>query len=242
MPEGQFRPPLRPQDCDGPPQPGSAHQVAWPAQPAPKSPPPAPAVPTPPAPPSPLPATTPDGSPIFRLATWGQRARAYVIDFAVVLVPLIAVWALLVPRLIDRAAADQQLQADFDVIADSSTEAFPIARLIGWTLLIVLCVVIVYWLVIGVYAAMFMRGDGRTPGQRAIGIRVMRADGEPVTFWWALYRTLVVREVLFGFAALATLGVSQAAQYLWPLADHERRTLHDMVARSRVVVDSGEQR
>ncbi len=180
---------------------------------------------------------------MYVLANWGQRAKAYLIDLAVVLVPLVALWALLLPGLVQRAADDPRLQADFDTIVDSSTEAFPIARLIYWTAIVLLAAIAVYWVVIGLYGAVFIsRTAGQTLGGRLIGIRVMRENGQPITFAWALYRTLVVREVLFGIGAIVSLGTLQLAQYLWPLGDRERRTLHDMVARSRVVVDAEEQR
>ena len=180
---------------------------------------------------------------MYLLASWGQRGRAYLIDFAIVLVPLLALWALVIPGLIERAADDPRLQRDFNVIADASTDAVPVARLLIWSVVILVVASAVYWVVIGLYAAAFMsRAAGQTVGHRIVGIRVMRADGRPISFAWALYRTLVVRELLFGVGAFLTLGTLQVAQYLWPLGDGQRRTLHDMVARSRVVVDAQEQR
>lgn len=179
------------------------------------------------------------GPPVYLLASFGVRAKAYVLDFAIVLVPLFALWALVVPGLVDRAGDDERLQADLDVALDPDTEAFPVARLLLWGLAIFCAILVVYWVVIGIYSAVFMaRTAGQTPGRRLVGIRVMRADGRPITFGWALYRTLLVREVLFGVGTLFSGGVLHVLQYLWPLWDDQRRTLHDMVARSRVVVDA----
>ncbi|MDO9355882.1 MAG: RDD family protein [Solirubrobacteraceae bacterium] len=178
------------------------------------------------------------GSAVYLLAGWGRRAAAYAIDLAILLVPLIAVWSFLLPSLIRDAVDDPRLEADWDVFVESEGDEVPLGRFVYWSVLILLAATAVYWLIIGLYSAAFAAStQGQTPGRRAVGIRLMRTDGARITFWWALYRTLVVREVLFGLGSILTGGLLQLAQYLWPLGDVQRRTLHDMVSRSRVVLE-----
>ncbi|HZC40716.1 MAG TPA: RDD family protein [Streptosporangiaceae bacterium] len=59
---------------------------------------------------------------------------------------------------------------------------------------------------------------GLTVGKRLLGIRVMRLDGGPVGFWWALVRTVLLLTVI---PALMT--------------DRDLRGLHDRAANTVVV-------
>ena len=53
------------------------------------------------------------------------------------------------------------------------------------------------------YAPLMMaRTNGKTLGRMAVGIRVVRANGEPMTFGWAMLREVAVKALLFGFAQL----------------------------------------
>jgi uncharacterized RDD family membrane protein YckC len=76
------------------------------------------------------------------------------------------------------------------------------------TLLIVLSYHIVFWML-----------AGQTPGQRLMGVRIVRTNGERVTFWRAVGRFLgyFVSSILF-------LG------YLWVLVDDRRQGFHDKIA------------
>jgi uncharacterized RDD family membrane protein YckC len=72
----------------------------------------------------------------------------------------------------------------------------------------------------------------------ATGIRVVRADGQPVTFGWAMLREVAVKWLLIGAVASSfTFGLAWLLDVLWPLWDEENRALHDMVVDSRVVKD-----
>ena len=84
---------------------------------------------------------------------------------------------------------------------------------------------------------MMARTNGKTLGRMAMGIRVVRASGEPVTFGWAMLREVAVKVLLFGFAGSLTFGLVNLADALWPLWDDENRALHDFVVNSRVVRD-----
>jgi uncharacterized RDD family membrane protein YckC len=101
-------------------------------------------------------------------------------------------------------------------------------------LLAVLCVSIVALL----YApALMARTNGKTLGRMALGIRVVRAKGQPMTFGFAMLREVAVKALLFGVAATITGGLSTLADVLWPLWDEENRTLHDMIVDTRVIQD-----
>ena len=73
--------------------------------------------------------------------------------------------------------------------------------------------------------------NGQTLGKQATGIRVVRDDGQPVTFSTGFLRDFVFK-FLLGFF---TSGLYSLVDYLWPLFDEERRALHDIVASTHVV-------
>ncbi len=80
----------------------------------------------------------------------------------------------------------------------------------------------------GYFVLSWTRG-GQTLGLRAWRLRVVRADGG------ALDATQAVLRFAVALLSLAALG----AGFWWALADRERRTWHDLVARTRVVWAEG---
>ena len=48
------------------------------------------------------------------------------------------------------------------------------------------------------------RTNGKTLGRMAMGIRVVRASGEPVTFGYAMLREVAVKVLLFGIVGSLT--------------------------------------
>jgi uncharacterized RDD family membrane protein YckC len=76
--------------------------------------------------------------------------------------------------------------------------------------------------------------NGQTWGKQATEIRVVRVDGEPMTFGYALLRELLVKTILFGYVAAVTLYVATLLNYLWPLWDERNRALHDRIVRTLV--------
>jgi uncharacterized RDD family membrane protein YckC len=98
-----------------------------------------------------------------------------------------------------------------------------------------LCVVVAALL----YAPLMMaKTNGKTLGRIAFGIRVVRANGKPITFAYAALREVVVKWLLFGaIGASFTFGLAPLIDYLWPLWDEENRALHDMVVDSRTILD-----
>ena len=71
---------------------------------------------------------------------------------------------------------------------------------------------------------------GRTFGKAAVGLRVVRADGLPISARQALIRTLVLP---FSFIFLG-IGL------LMILLQREHRALHDLAAGTAVVTDWGD--
>ena len=68
---------------------------------------------------------------------------------------------------------------------------------------------------------------GQTLGKRALGIRVLRLDGNPVTLWHAFERA-------GGYAAGFATGMLGFAQVYW---DANRQAIHDKIAGTVVVRD-----
>jgi uncharacterized RDD family membrane protein YckC len=88
-----------------------------------------------------------------------------------------------------------------------------------------------------IYAPLMMaKTNGKTLGRMAVGIRVVRANGRPIDFGYAMLREVVVKWLLFNVVGSSiTLGLAPLIDVLWPLWDEENRALHDMVVDSRVI-------
>jgi uncharacterized RDD family membrane protein YckC len=77
--------------------------------------------------------------------------------------------------------------------------------------------------------------NGQTLGKQILGIRVVRDDGQTVTFGFALLREFVVEFLLFQVLGSLLFGIPWLINVLWPLWDSENRALHDMIVKSHVV-------
>jgi uncharacterized RDD family membrane protein YckC len=153
------------------------------------------------------------------LAGWWSRVGAALIDSVIVgvggLLLLIAI------------------TAPFSVGFFAGEDAGVTAVAVGLFLAII-CVSIMALL----YApALMARTDGKTLGRMAVGIRVVRANGRPMTFGFAMLREVAVKTLLFGFVGAITGGLASLADVLWPLWDEENRALHDFIVDTRVVKD-----
>ena len=98
-----------------------------------------------------------------------------------------------------------------------------------------------YLVVLFVYAPVLMAregaANGQTWGKQMLGIRVVRDNGQPMSFGWAALREIAVK----GLAGLDRVidhpGHPVVADYLWPLWDDENSLrLHDMVVSRTVTV------
>jgi uncharacterized RDD family membrane protein YckC len=153
------------------------------------------------------------------LSGWWRRVGAAVLDGLIVG--------------IGAAVLFVAITAPFSIGFFANDTVGVVAVLVG-ALLAVGCVAVVAFL----YAPFLMaRTNGQTLGRMAVGIRVVRAGGQPMTFWFAMLREVVVKTLLFGIVSSFTFGLASLLDVLWPLWDEENRALHDFVVNTRVIVD-----
>jgi hypothetical protein len=80
----------------------------------------------------------------------------------------------------------------------------------------------------GLYFTAFVAlWNGRTPGKRAMRVRVIRLDGKPLG-WWAAF------ERFGGYAASIFTGLLGFFQILW---DRNRQGMHDKISETVVVLE-----
>jgi uncharacterized RDD family membrane protein YckC len=153
----------------------------------------------------------------YELAGWWSRVGAALIDGLIV-----GVGALIILVLFGSV---------FSVGFFESDETGVAALIVGLMLSFVAIAIVAL-----LYAPVMMhRTNGRTLGRMAMGIRVVRANGQPMTFGWAMLREVAVKALLFGFAGSITFGLANLADVLWPLWDDENRALHDFLVDTRTV-------
>jgi uncharacterized RDD family membrane protein YckC len=163
-------------------------------------------------------ATAPVGA-RYTLASWWSRVGAALIDGIIIGIGAIIITVV--------------FGAVFSIGFAASDEAGAVSLGVGLLLAFVAIAIMSL-----LYAPLMMaRTNGKTLGRMAMGIRVVRASGEAMTFSWALLREVVVKALLFGFLASLTLGIASLLDVLWPLWDDENRALHDFVVNTRVVRD-----
>ncbi len=168
-------------------------------------------------PPAPAPAAPVTGR--YALAGWWSRVGAAIVDGIIIGIGALAILAL--------------FGSVFSVGFFASDEAGVVSLIVGF-MFGSLAVAIVALL----YAPLMMsRTNGKTLGRMALGIRVVRAGGQPITFWFAMLREVVVKALVFGIAGSLTFGLASLLDVLWPLWDDENRALHDFVVDTRVVRD-----
>jgi uncharacterized RDD family membrane protein YckC len=208
------------------------------APPGPQAPPPGPQAPPPPpqgppgyAPPAPESAPSYGGpvppggwqQPIARpesgwvgrpLAGWGSRLGAYLIDFLILLIPVV-----ILAVLIFGGATD-----------DGSFGAWVVASILY---------VLLFAVVVLLYAPLLMVRDGerngQTLGKQFVGIRVVRDNGEPFGFGAAALREVVLKQLAVGVASSIIPFIPWFLNYFWPLWDDQNRALHDMAASTHVI-------
>jgi uncharacterized RDD family membrane protein YckC len=155
----------------------------------------------------------------YALAGWWSRVGATVIDGVI-----IGVGALIIMALFGSV---------FSVGFFASDEAGVVSLIVGLLLSFVAIAIVAL-----LYAPLMMaRTNGKTLGRMAMGIRVVRANGQPMTFAWAMLREVAVKALLFGILGAITGGLATLLDLLWPLWDEENRALHDFVVDTRTVRD-----
>ena len=155
----------------------------------------------------------------YVLASWLSRVGAALIDGLIIGVGALILFL--------------PIGAALGIGAASDSDAGVGAAILGFVFWIV-CVTLVAFL----YAPFLMaRTNGKTLGRMAMNIRVVRTSGEPVTFWFAFLREVVVKSFLSGLVSSFTFGLASLLDVLWPLWDEENRALHDFIVSTRVVKD-----
>jgi uncharacterized RDD family membrane protein YckC len=170
----------------------------------------------------------PQGGPsgVFTLASWGRRLGAFLIDgliFGSIGLLLIIPVGLAAGMTLEEAIRFFGMAGGApDSVAD------PVPLYVA---------LVVQRLIIGAIPAFFLaRWNGQTPGKRALGVRVMRADGGAMDLRTALRRELLGRTIIVDGLTVITVGLAGLVNYLMPLWDQQRRTGHDRLADTRVVV------
>ena len=154
-----------------------------------------------------------------QLASWGSRLGAYVIDGLIIIVPTLIVLGI--------------IGAGLFATGDDGDGGF--FALVGAAILTVLVIVVVSLL----YAPLLMMRQGATNGQtlgkQALGIRVVRDNGQPWTFGPAALREVVMKNLAVGIASSIIPFLPWFLNFFWPLWDDQNRALHDMAVSSHVV-------
>ncbi|HEX6652901.1 MAG TPA: RDD family protein [Thermoleophilaceae bacterium] len=147
-----------------------------------------------------------------QLASWGSRLAAYLLDALILLVPVILLTIVIVA-----------------VAAGSDTGAI-VTGIFGF---------LAFLVVAFLYAPLLMaregHNNGQTWGKQAVGIRVIRDNGETMNFSWAALREIVVKGLGVGIASSIIPFIPWFLDFFWPLWDDENRALHDMVVSTHVV-------
>ncbi len=174
---------------------------------------------------------TPEGIPLrFTIATFGDRVNAFALD-ALIIVGTILILAFL-------------------ALAAFRAGAFGSSGLGSW---VGVFLQLAFFLGANFYFTWFeTRGQGRTPGKRAIGIRVIDAAGGPLTADAVIARNLMRQlEVLIPIGLISnpeilwpdTNGWVRALAFIWiiafalmPLWNKHRMRIGDLVAGTMVVI------
>src|SRR3954447_963459 len=155
----------------------------------------------------------------YVLASWWSRVGAQLVDGIIISVGALILFL--------------PVGAAFGLGASADSDA-GLWTAVGGLILWVVCVSLIALL----YAPVMMaRTNGQTLGRMVTNIRVVRTSGEPITFWFAVMREVLVKTVIFGIAGSVTAGIAPLLDVLWPLWDEENRALHDYIANTRVVKD-----
>ena len=161
------------------------------------------------------PAVVKPGPGPYRLASWGSRVVASLID-GVIICYIAAV--IFVP-----------LAAAFPFLTDST----------GGIIALVLAAfggLIVFAIALALYAPILLvKWDGQTVGKKIVGIRVIQTSGEKFDFVQAFVREGLIKGLLIALIAIFTIFLLPLINYLWPLWDDENRCLHDFICKTRVV-------
>jgi uncharacterized RDD family membrane protein YckC len=152
----------------------------------------------------------------FELAGLGSRFLALCIDVFIqgaILIVLVIAYTIFLGTI---ARAEERLH-----LPPAISSSLPVA----------IMTIVVFVLTIGYFTIFELWWDGRSPGKRALGLRVIRDAGFPIDWGSSVIRNLVrIVEVALGFYALSTVSV---------LLSKENKRLGDIAAGTIVIRDGG---
>ena len=154
------------------------------------------------------------------LASWGSRVGAWFIDVLIIGIPAMVIFFVL-------------LAGSLGISGDDSDAGF--WALVGGALLSVVIFAVIAILYAPTTMARQGAHNGQTFGKQLIGIRVVRDSGEPMTFWPAALREVVIKGLAVGIASSIIPFIPWFLDNFWPLWDDENRALHDMAVSTHVV-------
>ena len=155
---------------------------------------------------------SPEG-PTAAYASWGRRLAAYLIDNLLIALPAIAIGAF------------SGVMAYLDERDNPGTDSLWWIGIIAAIAISVIAPFIYYTVMLGSEA-------GQTFGKRWLGIRVRKErTGGPIGYGSAFLRYLIQ---FLGWTCLFPITI---LDYLWPLWDDKKQTIHDKAAGSIVVRD-----
>ena len=146
------------------------------------------------------------------LASWGSRLAAYLIDGLILIVPAVILTIIVV------------------AIAAGSDTGAVVTGILGF---------LAYLVLLFMYAPVLMMREGprngQTWGKQALDIRVVRDNGQAMSFGWAALREIAVKGLAVTIASSIIPIIPWFLDYFWPLWDDENRALHDMICSTHVV-------
>ena len=174
------------------------------------------------------------------LSAWWPRAGAYIIDALIT-------FAFTLPFIIAAIVIVAGVDFSSIKIVDNQIEGISTedqAAVGGAVLLVFFGALLVAFTYQPITMARNGEQNGRTWGMQLLGIRVVRENGEAMTYGPALVRQFLVMGVLYGVIsgignAVTVVGgtIAIVLAYLWPLWDSENRAAQDFICSTHVVRD-----
>lgn len=167
-----------------------------------------------------------------KLASMGQRLGAYVLDWLFLgVVSLLLMFVLFAPVFFARYFSVDMIPtlirhkvgfAEIMSIVGSSPRFFSLNIVFTVILFGVsnLFTTVILWAT-----------NGYSPGKWILRIRVVKLDGNKITFLDALLRELVLK----GIANSIVSGILNVVSFIWGCVSEDRKTVHDLAAQTRVM-------
>lgn len=164
------------------------------------------------------------------LAPMSRRLGAYIIDGILLgVIGIGAILALFAPFLyMVRSSASVHFVDMGPMAGHMVSAAGPVTRF-------AFANIIILFLLMGAFnlftTIILWATNGFTPGKYFLGMRVVKVGGGKVTFLDALLRELVMKCIANSFLS----GFLNVGSFIWGCVTEDHKTVHDLVARTRVV-------